>query len=79
MVHHQGQVERIDFIGGQRQADQPPAVGGHEIDVRGCDFFGGHAEIALIFTIFVVHEDDHLALADIPNGFFYGEQWHRCF
>ena len=34
------------------------------------DFLGGNNHIALIFTIFIVGDDDHFALPDIFNDLF---------
>jgi hypothetical protein len=34
------------------------------------DFLCRHAEISLIFTVFVIHENDHAASADFLYGFF---------
>ena len=31
-----------------------------------------HGEIAFVFPVFVVHQDDHLALADVLYSFFNG-------
>src|ERR1700752_4661778 len=42
---------------------------GHEVDYLRGDHLGGADQIALIFAIFVVHDDDHLAIADVGNGF----------
>ena len=54
------------------QADQAAAVLGHEVDGFGRDFFGGHGEVAFVFAVFVVDQDDHAALADFFDGFFDG-------
>jgi len=51
-------------------------VPGHEIDYLGCDLLGGADQIALIFAIFVVNDDDHLAVADIGDSFFNSRNRH---
>ena len=38
---------------------------GHEIDRLGRRFLGWNDEVALVFPIFLVNEDDHLALLNI--------------
>jgi hypothetical protein len=43
-------------------------VDSHEIDRVGRDTIGGHAQIALVFPILVVNQDNHLALADLIKG-----------
>jgi hypothetical protein len=48
------------------------AVLGHEVDGIGGDLFGGHGEVAFVFAVLVVDEDDHAALADLFDGFFDG-------
>jgi hypothetical protein len=70
---------------GERQADEAPPVGGHEVDVLGRDALGGDAEIALVLAILVVHEDDHATGADLVECFLDGDDRaalaalrHRC-
>ena len=69
---HEREVELVAALFGERQADQAAAVLGHEVDGFGGDFFGGHGEVAFVFAVFVVDEDDHAALADFFDGFFDG-------
>ena len=69
---HQREMEFVAAFFGEREADQAAAVLGHEIDGFGSDFFGGHSEVAFVFAVFVVDEDDHAALADFFDGFFDG-------
>ena len=50
---------------GQGQADQAPAVLGHEVDdVRG-DLLGGDHEVALVLPVLVVDDDDQAARLDL--------------
>ena len=70
VIDHERQIERIHFFRCQRQADQATAICGHEVDGVRRDFFGGHAEIAFIFAIFVIHENDHFAGADVLDSLF---------
>ena len=51
---------------------RPRRVLGHEVDGFGGDFFGGHGEVAFVFAVFVVDEDDHASLANFFDGFFDG-------
>src|SRR5216684_2341799 len=37
-----------------------------------CDFLRGHGEVAFVFTVLVVDEDDHATLANFFDGFFDG-------
>ena len=67
---HLGQLQALDNLRRQGQADEAPAVAGHEIDQLGRHPLRGHGEVAFVFPVFVVHQDDHLALADVLYGFF---------
>jgi len=66
---HGHQPEAVGMFLRKGKADQTPAVHRHEIDGFGGDELGGHAQVALVFSVLVVHEDDHFAIADILNGF----------
>src|SRR6266446_1623748 len=69
---HEGQVQLIAALFGEWKADQAATVLSHEVDgVRG-DFLGCHGEIAFVFAVLVVNEDDHAALANFFDGFFDG-------
>ena len=76
-IHHQGQVQLSAAILGEGQADQPAAVGGHKINIFRANHGRSHNQIAFIFTILVVHENDHFPLADIGNQFFDSIQCHN--
>ena len=76
---HERQVELVAAVFGERQADQAAGVLGHEVDGFGGDFFGGHGEVALVFAVFVVDEDDHAALANFFDGFFNGGEFGLSF
>src|SRR5260221_11025477 len=47
-----------------RQANQAAAKLGHEVDGFGRDFLSGEGEVAFVFAVFVVDDDDHAAGAD---------------
>ena len=69
---HQGEIELLAALLGERQTDQAATELGHEINGFGGDFLGGHGEVAFVFAVFVIHQDNHAALADFFDGFFYG-------
>ena len=50
---------------GHGQADQAASVLGHEVDRFGSDLFRGEREIAFVFAILVVDDDDHSPGADL--------------
>jgi len=52
-------------------------VGGHEIDQVRSHFGGGADEIALIFAIFIIDDDDHFAVPDVTNDVFNAAEFHR--
>ena len=54
---------------GQGQANQAPAVFGHEIDVFRAHMLGGHDQITFVFPVFIIHQDDHFTLTDIVDDF----------
>src|SRR3989442_15913273 len=67
---HEREMEFVAALFGQREADQAAGVLGHEVDGVGRDFIGGHGQVAFVFAVLVVHQDDHAALANVFDGFF---------
>ena len=63
-------MEFFHTLGRQGETDQPTGMFGHEIDGLGRDVLGRHDEIAFIFAIFVIDEDDEFPFLDVPNGVF---------
>ena len=63
-----GQLEALDLLLAEREADEPPPVRRHEVDGLGRHELGGHRQVALVLAILVVDEDDHLAGADVGDG-----------
>ncbi len=66
---HQVEAELVAALGGQGEADQPAPLLAHEVDRLGGDELGGHRQVALVLTVLVVADDDHLALADVLDRF----------
>jgi len=69
ILNHQRQVETPAAFFRQGHADQAAAVPRHEIDVLGLAVHGGNDEITFILAILVVHDDDHLAAANLVYKF----------
>jgi len=69
---HEWEVEFFTALLGEREADEAAAELGHKVDGFGSNFLGGQGKVAFVFAVFVVDEDDHAALADFFDGFFYG-------
>src|SRR5579875_950285 len=72
---HGRKGQGVAALFGEREANEAAAFLGHEVDRLGGDFFGGHGEVAFVFAVFVVHEDNHAALADFFEGFFNSGEW----
>ena len=65
---HQVEAELVAALAGEREADQPAPVGGHEVDrVRRAEL-RGHREVALVLAVLRVADHDHLAVADVLDG-----------
>ncbi|MNK84608.1 hypothetical protein D3C87_1044600 [compost metagenome] len=75
---HQRQLEQFAALAAHRHADQATGVLGHEVDVLGLAALGGHDQVAFVLAVFVIHEDDHLALADVFNQFFDAIERHKA-
>ena len=52
---------------------------GHEVDRFGSDFLSGNREIALIFPILVIYDDQDLALPELFDRFRYRSKGHSYF
>ena len=61
-------VEHVAALLGEREADQAAPEFRHEIDGFGRDFLGRHGQVAFVFAVFVVDEDDHAALANFVES-----------
>jgi hypothetical protein len=44
-------------------------MGGHEVDGFGRNAFGKGDQISFVFAVFVVNDDNHLAGAQVVEGF----------
>ena len=80
-LHHQRQLQQLAALPGHGHADQSTAILGHEIDGLGGHMLGGHDQITLVFPVFIIHQDNHLALADVFDQFFNTVELHnftRC-
>ncbi|KAF1053240.1 MAG: hypothetical protein GAK43_01527 [Stenotrophomonas maltophilia] len=69
-LHHQRQAQALATLTGHGHAHQTTGVLDHEIDVFGAGALGGHDQVAFVLAVFVIHEDDHLALTDVFYQFF---------
>ena len=68
LVGHGREVQLVRPLLGERDADEPPTVPGHEVDPLGGDRLGGAHQVTFVLPVLVVRDDDHPALADILQG-----------
>src|ERR671917_238064 len=73
---HLWYVEAVDDLPRHRKADQTATVDGHEVDVVRSNKLGGHGQVALVLTVLVVTNDDHLALLDVLDDLLYRAKRH---
>ena len=69
-INHQRQTQLLTMVLGQRQADQSTAVLGHEVDGVRRYLVSRNQQVTFIFTVFIIHNDDHSALPQLFNNFF---------
>ena len=74
---HQVEAELFDALGGERQADQAAAMGGHEVDRIGRRHLRRDDQIALVLAVLVVDQHIHPAVARLVDNFFDGNE-HRA-
>ena len=58
----------LESLFGQSQANEPASVLRHEIDCFGRDLFRRQHQIAFVFAVLIVHDDDHSSLADFVQS-----------
>ena len=79
---HRRQLEPLGHLGQDRHAELPAPVGDHEVDDFGRHLFGGADEIAFVFAIFGIDDDDDFAAGNGVHGRFNGgktaDAW-ECF
>ena len=73
---HGRQLQRVADFGAERKADQAARVPRHEVDDVGRDFFGGDGDVAFVFAIFIVDDDEHPAGPKVFNRFGDGSKGH---
>ena len=58
---HRRQLQVFTTFARQREANQAATELGHEIDGFGRHVVGREHQIAFVFAVFLVHQDDHAA------------------
>src|SRR5215468_8990308 len=70
-------MQFVEPLSGHWQAYETAPVSGHEINGIGRDLFGRDHEVAFIFPVFIIDDDDHSAFLDLVNGFFNRCELHK--
>ena len=73
---HGGQLEELAALTAQCQADQAPAEAGHEVDGLGRHVVGGQDEVAFVFAVFFIHQDDDAPGAHLGHDVLDGGDRH---
>src|SRR5262249_11154877 len=76
VLGHERQTERVDAIARQGKADHPARLLDHEVDHFGRDQLRRANEIAFVLAIFVVGDDDELAVPDRLDRLLYRSESH---
>ena len=72
---HQVEPELVAALGGERQADQPAALLGHEVDRLGRRELRGERQVALVLAVLVVADHDHPPCADLVERLLDRGEW----
>ena len=72
LLAHERQAEFFDAVLGQGQADQAARVAGHEVDRVGRRELRRDNQIAFVFAVLVVDQDEHPAVAGFLDQFLGG-------
>jgi hypothetical protein len=65
-----GRRKGFAAFAGEGQADQATAKAGHEIDGVWRDVLGGEHQVAFVFAVFFVHQNDHATGAHVGHDVF---------
>src|SRR5260370_12752821 len=75
LAGHGTDAQMVEAFFGHGQADQAASVPGHEVNRFGSDPFRGEREIAFVFAVLVVNNNDHASGADLfDRGWDIGER-----
>ena len=79
LLAHQRQAELFDALLGEGEADQAAGVAGHEVDRVGRGELRRDDEVAFVFAVFVIDQDEHPAVAGFLDQFLGGGEVLRQF
>ena len=69
VLGHGTEAHVVGALFGEGEADESAAEAGHEVDGFGGAELGGDGEVAFVFAVFVVDEDDHATGFELFEGF----------
>ena len=75
---HGLQAQAFAAFAREREADEPAAMLGHEVDGLCTHMVGREDEVAFVFTVFLVHEDHHAARGQLGDQCGNGGQRHAA-
>ena len=67
-IHHQGQIQNVKAFALHGKANQPPGLGGHEVDLFRGGELGPADQIPFVFAIFVVDNDYRFTITNRRKG-----------
>src|SRR6056297_3106520 len=76
--NHIVELKITGAVFGYRYTNETPAVFYHDVYRFRRHLIGSHQKVALIFTVFVIHNDNHFTVTNILNGFLNRMKWRRC-
>ena len=68
LLGHGEEAQVVGALLGKGETDESAAVASHEIDGFGCNVLGGQREVALVFAVLIVDNDNHASGADFGDG-----------
>ena len=68
LLRHGEQTQMVGTLIREREANEAPAVAGHEVDGLGRNVLRSEGQVALVLAVFVIDDDDHAAGADLGDG-----------
>ena len=75
-LRHRRKTELLDSLGGEREANHAPAMSRHEVDEIRRRPLGGANQVAFVFAILVIGDDDHPPVPEILDRLFDSSKFH---
>ena len=75
LLRHGKEPQVVGALFGEGKADKAAAIAGHKVDGFGRDVLSRQRQVALVFAILVVNDDDHAAGSNFGNGAGHVGKW----